>query len=187
MSLSWLGANTLLSPLFVLTLHFCLIPLTSYTSTPTPALLIQSVLRWPSGNRKWHTCIHWFLCLCLFLSVCTEVRLRTSTFLWWCYENPIKLFSSFFARCLSQSWTVSSFSVVKSCYFSHRWSCWHVFVYVSTFPDPCPSNEHTGHQMHGKIAMNMNLIARSIRNNRGLPGQRGGRQKRKNIFLFTAI
>lgn len=144
-------------PLFVLTLQFYpTLLFTTPSPAHTPALWLHWMLRSPSGYRKWHTCILPFLCLSLpFYRRGMKCEWDFPSFCIYLVQSHsvhIKMSLLCCTMCGSSSgiW-VCLFSAFKSCYFSHRCQVF-VFVCVSTFPEPCPSNQHTAHQEHGKIS-----------------------------------
>lgn len=128
---------------FLHSLHFALHHPLSCTHT---CYQIKA-LRWPSGCRYWPTCILSFLFLSL--SFYRNVRLNAVTSLQ-AAEKQNK--THFFGKYLKQLWNLGLSPAFRSCYFSHRLHIGFVFVCVSTFPEPCPFNQHKAHQEHGKIS-----------------------------------
>lgn len=126
--------------------HFTLL-YTTPSPAHTPATRLHSALRWPSGCRYWPTCILSFLFLSL--SFYRNVRVNTVTSLQ-AAEKQNK--THFFGKYLKQLWNLGLSPAFRSCYFSHRLHIGFVFVCVSTFPEPCPFNQHKAHQEHGKIS-----------------------------------
>lgn len=60
-----------------------------------------------------------------------------------------------------------------------------VFVCVSTFPEPCPSNQHTAREGHGKISDEYEpQSTHQLEDNQGLRGQKG-KDKKGETFFFS--
>lgn len=147
----------------MLTLQFCLLLKAPPTPPPahTPAQ-IHWELKWPSGKRKWHTCINSHLSL-----------LRH-------FHKSINIL--YFAKPAPFYWNLDFFLVhSQSCYIS----CCHIgfiFVCVGTSPSPvCPINTVPVRSM-GKWAKNMNLKEPSITIQSRTVWTKGWRQKKEKHF-----
>lgn len=164
--------------LFVLTLHFYVTPLCSVPPQPPPPSpahthLLYWTLRWPSGR---HFCF-------LTLPARQEMQAIPFSYLISCQSFTSIYFILFFCTMRRLLEFVFSLQILLRLTQVSSQLC--VCVCVSTFPEPCPSNQRTAHQEHGKNRWWIWTSKRhQLEDNQGLRGQKGKKTRKEKHFSF---